>query len=658
MHYLNVLKSCFAPALAGLFMLCHPAVAQTRAEANFQSNGEVPFYCDFQDLEVSKSLFTMHDLSGLTLAANATSNGFSAEKPWVLKFMDDLTSTNYYAGSHSWFEPAGTANAWLVTTAIEIPAKGYTLSWKSESCFVDLLDCLRIFISTKGNDPRTDFTEPAVWESLAEPAGEKDGMLDGEWNEHSISLDAYAGQTVHIAFVNQSTNKGILCIDDVMVSYVAPYQVTNRTERISDQNEVKVKGTITAGEDPIEAFSVYYTTDGADVYTLRFDNANVQPGASYDFEFAEPMALTQKGTYQHYQLWASVEGVTNVGVTDSVAVAAFVPVQRAVLEEGTGAWCGNCPLGTMAIDFLHNTYGDRVISIAVHNDDAMMVEDYNNSLAFSAFPMGTVNRYRYLYPVKQNGDEYTFDGDDTFKCDVEMILSLTPIWQPLINAAKINEDGYLEIDSELRPAINVSGKQYCVTYVLTENNVEESGAIQSNYFYNYTNDFFGEFAKGGRYGKKYLTDYPFQEVARGTYPSYRGELADLPETMVAGERYTQNTSFDFSNATIEDYDQLYLTMLLIDDADGTIVNAHQVKVTGGEHLGIQAATTDEGANMTIHGTVLRAPGAQSVSLYNLCGQCLRTTNAAEITLQGLQGAVVAKAYYTDGQIVAKPMLLP
>lgn len=556
-----------------------PPPTEPDIDLSFQSNGEVPFFCDFQDIEVSRALFTAYDLSGLIPAKNATSNGFSKEKPWLLKLMDDLTSTNYYAGSHSWFEPAGTANAWLVTKAIEIPAEGYTLSWKSESGYVKLLDCLHVYISTKGGNPHTDFGGPAVWQSLEEPAGELDGILDGEWNEHSLSLDAYAGETIHIAFVNRSNNKGIICIDDVMVSYAAPYQVYNRSERITDAESMQVKGTIVAGDSAISSISVHYAAADSVVHTLQFDNADLQPGERLDFVFPDELRLTQRGEYEHYNLWATVEGGANVGVADSVAVAAFVPTQRAVVEEGTGTWCGNCPLGMLAIDYLHNLYGDRVISIAVHNDDVMTVPSYDRGLAFSAFPMGTVNRYRYLYPAKQTSDGYSYDGDDTFKCDVDMILSGTPIWQPQINSAKINEDGYLEVDAELRFALNISGKKYCVAYVLTENNVEHSGAIQQNYFYNYTNKFFGEYGEGGKYGQKYLKDFAFQEVARGIYPAYRGDLVDLPEAIVAGERYPQTTVFDISAATIEDYDQLYLTMLLIDDADGTILNAHQVGVT-------------------------------------------------------------------------------
>ena len=550
---------------------------KTSANEPFQTNGEVVFFCDFQNIEVSNSLFTMHDLSGQQLAKNASSVGFSKEKPWLLKLMDELVSTNFYAGSHSWFEPAGKANSWLVTTRIDIPAEGYTLQWKSESGYTELLDCLRIFISTQGDDPVKDFPETPVWESLEEPAGETSGILDGEWNDHSLSLDEYAGKSVWIAFVNQSDQKGILCIDDVKVVYSAPFELTNLTERITTDETVKVKGLLKAKEIAIDAFDVHYTTGDSVVRTIHYEDVNLQPGNSMEFTFDDPMPLTQKGSFQDFKVWMDVPGFNKVGFTDSVAVAALVPVQRAVVEEGTGTWCGNCPLGMLAIEHLHETFGDQVIAIAVHNDDAMTVDYYDRALGFNAYPMGTVNRHRYTYPASTTGNNYSFDGDNTFLHDVREILNGTAIWEPLITKAQLS-DGTIEVESETRFALNLEAKEFCIAYVLTENDVTPEATVQSNYFYNYTHEFFGDFGKGGKYGKKYLTDFAFQEVARGIYPAFRGHLSGFPSVIEAGKAYPHSFSIDLSETTIEDETELYLTMLLIDNADGCILNAHQVKV--------------------------------------------------------------------------------
>lgn len=553
-----------------------PTADEVSPNETFLTDGEVLFFCDFQDIEVSNRLFKAYDLSGLTPAANAKSVGFSPEKPWLLKLMDDLTSTNFYAGSHSWFDPAGTANAWLVSQRIDIPAEGYTLSWKSESGFVQLLDQLSVHISTTGPQPETDFTEPAIWETDAEPAGATDGILDGEWNEHSISLDRYAGQSIWIAFVNQSHNKGILCIDDVRVAFDAPYHLTNHTPRLSVDNLVGVKGELTAGNTPIVNPRVHYSADGQTVSTLRFDNVTLQPGQSLKFAFPDSIRLTRLGEYQSYRLWAGADSTERIGVKDSVGFAALLPQPHAVLEEGTGTWCGNCPLGTLAIDYLSERYGEQFIPIAVHNDDPMTVQAYNDALAFTAFPMGTVNRQRYSMPIHQRGENYSFEGDNTFLHDVEEELAKTPLWEPRIVQTQWS-DNELYVQSETRFALHLNNRSFCIAYVLTENNVDQVNSPQSNYFYNYTNTFFGEYSKGGKYGQKYIVDYAFQDVARGIFPAFRGEKAPFPQTLQAGTAYSHELTIDLSRVELEDANELYVTMLLIDDADGCILNAHRVK---------------------------------------------------------------------------------
>ena len=75
--------------------------------------------------------------------------GFAVGRSWLFKLMDDQTSVNFFAGSCSEFNPAGTANAWLVSCRIDIPAKGCKLTWKSESLNANKLDGLKVFISTK-----------------------------------------------------------------------------------------------------------------------------------------------------------------------------------------------------------------------------------------------------------------------------------------------------------------------------------------------------------------------------------------------------------------------------------------------------------------------------------------------------------------------------
>jgi hypothetical protein len=89
------------------------------------------FLCDFQNLEVSNQLFSHYDLAELQPSSFMQNLGFAVGRSWLFKLMDEQTSVNFFAGSCSEFNPAGTANAWLVSCRIDIPAKGCKLTWKS-----------------------------------------------------------------------------------------------------------------------------------------------------------------------------------------------------------------------------------------------------------------------------------------------------------------------------------------------------------------------------------------------------------------------------------------------------------------------------------------------------------------------------------------------
>ena len=47
-----------------------------------------------------------------------------------------------------------------------------------------------------------------------------------------------------------------------------------------------------------------------------------------------------------------------------------------VYEEGTGTWCGWCPLGGFLLDELGRQHPDRFVGIAVHRNDEMATYTY------------------------------------------------------------------------------------------------------------------------------------------------------------------------------------------------------------------------------------------------------------------------------------------
>ena len=86
-----------------------------------------------------------------------------------------------------------------------------------------------------------------------------------------------------------------------------------------------------------------------------------------------------------------------VGVVLCAASVSAQPVKRVLIEEFTGAWCPWCTDGPVRLDAIHDKVGDRMIPVAIHDNDSMTTPEYNQSWKPMApfFPSGMINRVFY-----------------------------------------------------------------------------------------------------------------------------------------------------------------------------------------------------------------------------------------------------------------------
>ena len=578
----NLFKtSLLLPAAALLLLSCSddetggPSTPPVSPSEPFMEGDDILFSCDFQNTSLVPDLVKGYELTGQTYSSAMQSLGFNAANPWAFQLRDGALTTNMFAGTPSSFSPAGTANAWLVTRAIELPDTTCVLTWKSESLTPGKQDGLKVFVSTTGGTPETDFPSEPLWQVEEEESGPTEN-LDGEWVEHSLPLSQFGGQTVWIAFVNQSTDKSLICLDDICVKRPVAYEIIDKTKPLATDRDITIRGSIRALDRPITSFSVYYTTADSVVRAETFTNVNIQPGSEYDFAFSQKLTPAQQGRYVSYRLWANVEGANNVGITDSVARVSFVPETKAVLEEGTGMWCGWCPLGILAIEKIHEDFGNRAICIAVHNNDVLTDPDYDAALRFGTFPNGQVNRTGSgLTPMT---DDYDIPGTGTFYTAMETALARQAELQPTLTEARY-ADGAISVKGTLRLAVEKPGLTVRVAYVVTEDSVLTDG-VQTNYLAPYANiPSFGRFGRGGEMGQNYVTGMKFNEVARVIAPSYAGDASLLSSPLAPGTDYPLDYSISLADSGLSDPTRARVAVLIIDAATGHILNADQIGVT-------------------------------------------------------------------------------
>jgi hypothetical protein len=86
------------------------------------------------------------------------------------------------------------------------------------------------------------------------------------------------------------------------------------------------------------------------------------------------------------------EKETNVTAAKKFNTVSQIVEKNVVIEEGTGTWCGWCPRGAVAMEYMYDTYPTRFIGVAVHNADPMTVTEYDDGANLSGFPGCNVDR--------------------------------------------------------------------------------------------------------------------------------------------------------------------------------------------------------------------------------------------------------------------------
>ena len=194
-------------------------------------------YTAVEDAQTDSAILTS---SGITQTISLSGNGVDCSSPLELPFFDDCengisacwqnidhdedgyswmddTELNlsthsgsrvYYSASYMLGAGALTPENWLITPTLAIPENGATLSyWVAAQAANFPEEHYDVFVSTSG----TDFEN---FNSIF-----NETLASDNWENRILSLQPYAGQNIHIAFVHKDvTNLFLLKIDDISVT--------------------------------------------------------------------------------------------------------------------------------------------------------------------------------------------------------------------------------------------------------------------------------------------------------------------------------------------------------------------------------------------------------------------------------------------------------
>ncbi len=434
--------------------------------------------------------------------------------------------------------------------------------------------------------------------------------------------------------------------NDVTVNHVL-----ESTFKAGTENEIPVSVTNNAYK-AVESVSYILTIDGTAEAekTLTLDENYQIEGGSNGYLYV-PATIAEGEHFVSVEV-TKVNGVANDATATSgtgYVLGVNNPAERvSVVEEATSTACGWCPRGTVGLRKVKEALGDKVVALSIHGkqsndyDDPMTCDDYSLYLSnfVSGYPSALIDRTASADPYVGLGigsDWYETDAKGNItKFKFALDKSVTALAEAYPSEGAISLTATLDgktITANTTTTFTVDRETapYSLVFVLTEDGMTgtDNGKILWSQLNYYSQAFINAYyQKYGQDASSYYIDSDMDEYKNGSYQytetynnvvvgAWGGQYSPIygiaafdGEDIIAGEAKTYNTTLDLSsNTLIQNFNNLSLAVLLLNDNNNQIVNAAQVKLV--DPAGINGAVKDskatEVARYSIDGRKLNAP---------------------------------------------------
>ena len=644
-------------------------------EPEFDTDGNL-FFDDFNNPSVSMAAYLLYEGDHHTPVEAMTELGFDADNnPWNFTIREDLNSTDYCAASHSSYTPSGASDDWMSLPQLYIENADYRLSFDAQSYKNNKTDRLQVVVLEEAGG-YTRFTDElyekfaengvTIYDEVLSPGATEEG-LTGEWQNVDLSLAQFEGKNIYIAFVNRNEDQSMVFVDNIRVHYSGDFYFTPSNEEnvvARENTQIAVRLMVTGDKTYNNLSATLATADGkyTDTYTATALGLT-KDSPTYKFEFPGEMPLTV-GSENHYTITVDLDG-KSVSRTGVIRNLAFETTKHVVVEEGTGQWCGNCPLGLLSLDNLERLYDDRVIAIGVHGGtgfDSYLYSEYASYLGFTGYPAGRVNRIDTIYaPMYTAGGSYEFispEGNQTFLDIARREFATVAYADVRLKQAVCDEaGGTMTIGGEVAYALDLDGVNHNLAFVVLENGLT---GPQTNYFYISSDPNLGDFAQGGQYGSS-MPVITFNDVARNV-PG--GVFAGVPGLVPVSVSSDAPVAFSQTYAlpeNVANWANAEVVVMLLDANTGRVINAAHARIIDPTWDDIQGTEADA-ADVTVRATeggIRVTAGEGTANVYSVGGTLLataRVSGEATLLTGAYKGIAIVEVRTGQSNVVRKVMM--
>jgi hypothetical protein len=292
---------------------------------------------DFNSLTIPNipSNWTQNNVDGNSVFYNYEVLLHIGNNAWVTNdsLPKDASHGNYLI-STSWYLPSGTSNDWIITPTFTVPNNA-RLKWDASGS--SSKESYYVAVSTTGT-LTSDFTQ-----IIANIPAE-----DFAWQTHDISLSAFTGQTIYIAFVYTSSSKILLRLDNISVYESAAndgmIKDISGMSRYGYGNQIVSGYFKSFGLSPASNATINYCVNNGTVTTETVNFSSVLNfGDSVAYSFSTPASF---GLYENtIKVWVTQVNGSNesILINDTSKYTIFNASQsvlrNALLEEMYSSTC-------------------------------------------------------------------------------------------------------------------------------------------------------------------------------------------------------------------------------------------------------------------------------------------------------------------------------
>ena len=413
----------------------------------------------------------------------------------------------------------------------------------------------------------------------------------------------------------------------------------NTISGLTGQDKNPSVEVINLGANPINSFDIDFNYNGNTI-TENISGINLTTVSNYQVNFTNTINLLY-GNNPCEVIIYNINGLlTDDNPNDDTLYSQTEAINPAanklvVGEEATGTWCGWCPRGAVALNWMDKDYEGYWQGIAVHNGDMMANADYDNGMAsvINGYPSGIVDR-----------------GADIDPADFEEYFLQRIVIEPngiITNGAEL-VGNTLKVNLTVNFQNSVTGN-YKLACVLVEDSVTGVGSsyYQAN---NYSGGSAGSLidVDGTDWANKPSSvpdsEMIYRHVARGIAPTFLGE--NLSSTSYSsGDEET--LCFEFTLNPNWDQSQIHIVGLLLDNLN-MIDNASSTTINSAINEGYTECLT------SVIGSELNGP--DQINIYpNPATESIFISNIKEekinLSIYDIQGRIVLEETIYENQSV-------